>query len=68
MQQADASDETAISGICERALRDEGRLDVFFANVGELFSALQASLKGCPNHRQALLPRIRWQRPRSKHL
>ncbi|KAF9049845.1 3-oxoacyl-reductase [Panaeolus papilionaceus] len=34
VQQADASDETAISGICERALRDEGRLDVFFANAG----------------------------------
>ncbi|PPQ70559.1 hypothetical protein CVT24_000048 [Panaeolus cyanescens] len=34
VQQADASDEQAISGICERALRDEGRLDVFFANAG----------------------------------
>jgi len=31
--QADAADETAISSVCERALKDEGRLDVFFANV-----------------------------------
>ncbi|KAI0644744.1 NAD-P-binding protein [Trametes meyenii] len=32
--QADAADETAISGICKRALQEEGRLDVFFANAG----------------------------------
>ncbi|RXW21628.1 hypothetical protein EST38_g4223 [Candolleomyces aberdarensis] len=32
--QADASDEAAISGLCEQALREEGRLDVFFANAG----------------------------------
>ena len=32
-EQADAADETAISGVCELALREEGRLDVFFANV-----------------------------------
>lgn len=31
--QADAADETAIASVCEQALRDEGRLDVFFANV-----------------------------------
>lgn len=31
--EADASDEEAISGICKQALREEGRLDVFFANV-----------------------------------
>ncbi len=31
--QADASDEAAISGICNQALEEEGRLDVFFANV-----------------------------------
>ena len=31
--QADAADETAISSVCEQALKDEGRLDVFFANV-----------------------------------
>ena len=31
--QADAADEKAISGLCEQALREEGRLDVFFANV-----------------------------------
>ena len=30
---ADAADETAISSVCEQALKDEGRLDVFFANV-----------------------------------
>ncbi|TEB38355.1 3-oxoacyl-reductase [Coprinellus micaceus] len=32
--QADAADEAAISGVCERAIREEGRLDVFFANAG----------------------------------
>ncbi|KAF4621310.1 hypothetical protein D9613_000773 [Agrocybe pediades] len=32
--QADAADEKAIAGICEQALREEGRLDVFFANAG----------------------------------
>jgi NAD(P)-dependent dehydrogenase (short-subunit alcohol dehydrogenase family) len=30
---ADAADEAAISSVCEQALKDEGRLDVFFANV-----------------------------------
>ncbi|KAF7361796.1 NAD P-binding protein [Mycena venus] len=32
--QGDAADEALISGICERALKEEGRLDVFFANAG----------------------------------
>jgi len=32
--QADAADEKAIAGVCEQALKDEGRLDVFFANAG----------------------------------
>lgn len=31
--QADAADEKAISGVCAQALQEEGRLDVFFANV-----------------------------------
>jgi NAD(P)-dependent dehydrogenase (short-subunit alcohol dehydrogenase family) len=31
--QADAADEAAISAVCQRALKEEGRLDVFFANV-----------------------------------
>jgi len=40
--QADASDEDAISGICKQALREEGRLDVFFANAGiSTFDVLQ---------------------------
>jgi NAD(P)-dependent dehydrogenase (short-subunit alcohol dehydrogenase family) len=30
----DASDEAAISQLCERILNEEGRLDVFFANSG----------------------------------
>jgi len=34
--QADAADETAISGVCNQALREEGRLDVFFANVRKI--------------------------------
>jgi NAD(P)-dependent dehydrogenase (short-subunit alcohol dehydrogenase family) len=36
--QADAADETAISSVCEQALQDEGRLDVFFANVRRIQS------------------------------
>jgi NAD(P)-dependent dehydrogenase (short-subunit alcohol dehydrogenase family) len=36
--QADAADETAISSVCEQALKEEGRLDVFFANVSDLLS------------------------------
>ncbi|KAK7005614.1 hypothetical protein R3P38DRAFT_3038566 [Favolaschia claudopus] len=32
--QGDAADEALISGTCERALKEEGRLDVFFANAG----------------------------------
>lgn len=30
---ADAADEDNITGTCGRAVREEGRLDVFFANV-----------------------------------
>ncbi|KAJ7924928.1 hypothetical protein B0H13DRAFT_1976758 [Mycena leptocephala] len=32
--QGDAADATLISGVCERALKEEGKLDVFFANAG----------------------------------
>ncbi|TFK26487.1 3-oxoacyl-reductase [Coprinopsis marcescibilis] len=32
--QADAADEAAISAVCERALKEQGRLDIFFANAG----------------------------------
>ncbi|KAK2463190.1 hypothetical protein APHAL10511_004845 [Amanita phalloides] len=32
--QADAADEKAISDVCAQALKEEGRLDVFFANAG----------------------------------
>ncbi|TRM69323.1 hypothetical protein BD626DRAFT_473678 [Schizophyllum amplum] len=32
--QADASDETAIKGLCDQAIQEEGQLDVFFANAG----------------------------------
>ncbi|KZO93103.1 3-oxoacyl-reductase [Calocera viscosa TUFC12733] len=32
--QGDAADEELISGVCKRALEEEGRLDVFFANAG----------------------------------
>ncbi|KXN85348.1 3-oxoacyl-[acyl-carrier-protein] reductase FabG [Leucoagaricus sp. SymC.cos] len=34
VQQADAADEDAVKGICEQAMKEEGRLDVFFANAG----------------------------------
>ncbi|OBZ68037.1 3-oxoacyl-[acyl-carrier-protein] reductase FabG [Grifola frondosa] len=33
-QEADAADEAIISAVCEQALQEEGRLDVFFANAG----------------------------------
>jgi NAD(P)-dependent dehydrogenase (short-subunit alcohol dehydrogenase family) len=36
--QADAADEAAIKGICERATQEEGRLDIFFANVRTVVS------------------------------
>ncbi|EJD03154.1 NAD-binding protein [Fomitiporia mediterranea MF3/22] len=32
--QADAANEEAISNLCDRAIKEEGRLDVFFANAG----------------------------------
>ena len=31
--QADAADDKAISDVCQQAIREEGRLDIFFANV-----------------------------------
>lgn len=31
--EADAADEKAIEGVCKQAIREEGKLDVFFANV-----------------------------------
>lgn len=31
--QADAADEKAICGLCNQVMEEEGRLDVFFANV-----------------------------------
>ena len=40
-EQADAADEDAIVAVCKQAIQEEGRLDVFFANVrsSELVSA-----------------------------
>ncbi|KAJ7287416.1 hypothetical protein C8J57DRAFT_1283845 [Mycena rebaudengoi] len=32
--QGDAADETLISNVCQKALQEEGKLDVFFANAG----------------------------------
>ncbi|SCZ88748.1 BZ3500_MvSof-1268-A1-R1_Chr10-3g03076 [Microbotryum saponariae] len=32
--EADAANEDAISSVCEQAIREEGRLDCFFANAG----------------------------------
>lgn len=32
--QADAADDAAITAVCDRAIKEEGRLDVFFANAG----------------------------------
>lgn len=52
VQQGDAADEATIEGLCKQALQEEGRLDVFFANVGSssarstrsLISGLQAGV------------------------
>lgn len=41
---ADASDEDAISGVCKQAMREEGRLDVFFANAGVATSDMLQNL------------------------
>lgn len=57
--QADAADEDAISAVCRRALEEEGRLDVFFANV--LYSARcnrQQLIIMVSNRRESLQLRI----------
>jgi len=33
--QADAADEAAIEAICRRAVKEQGKLDIFFANAGK---------------------------------
>ena len=33
--EADAADESKISGVCDRAIKEHGKLDVFFANAGQ---------------------------------
>ncbi|KAF8482870.1 sex determination protein tasselseed-2 [Russula ochroleuca] len=38
--QADAADDKAISDVCHQALREQGRLDIFFANVRARYSTL----------------------------
>ncbi|KAH7924603.1 NAD(P)-binding protein [Leucogyrophana mollusca] len=42
--QADAADDSAISGVCSQALKEEGRLDVFFANAGFASSNILADV------------------------
>ncbi|PWN50119.1 NAD(P)-binding protein [Violaceomyces palustris] len=37
--ECDAASEEAIQSICERAIRDEGRLDIFFANAARATAA-----------------------------
>ncbi|EPQ32291.1 uncharacterized protein PFL1_00488 [Pseudozyma flocculosa PF-1] len=37
--ECDAADEKAISGVCQRALQDEGRLDIFYANAARATGA-----------------------------
>lgn len=41
--EADAADEKAIASLCERAIAEESRLDVFFANAGIVGANLLAS-------------------------
>lgn len=47
--QADAADDKAISDACQQALKEEGRLDVFFANVRIRLSTLLWPLTGFCN-------------------
>jgi len=42
--QADASDEKAIQDVCNQAINDEGKLDVFFANAGIVNTSLFTNL------------------------
>ena len=44
--QADASDDKAISDVCQQALREQGRLDIFFANVSARRSTFPRHVKG----------------------
>jgi len=44
--QADASDDKAISDVCQQAFREQGRLDIFFANVSARRSTLSRHVKG----------------------
>jgi NAD(P)-dependent dehydrogenase (short-subunit alcohol dehydrogenase family) len=44
--QADASDDKAISDVCQQTLREQGRLDIFFANVSARRSALSRHVEG----------------------
>jgi NAD(P)-dependent dehydrogenase (short-subunit alcohol dehydrogenase family) len=44
--QADASDDKAISDVCQQALREQGRLDIFFANVSARRSTFPRHAKG----------------------
>ena len=46
--QADAADESAISGVCDQAMQEEGRLDVFFANVCSLVKKLSVANHDIP--------------------
>jgi NAD(P)-dependent dehydrogenase (short-subunit alcohol dehydrogenase family) len=41
--EADAADEVAIQAVCEQAIVEEGRLDIFFANAGIVGANLLAS-------------------------
>lgn len=38
----DAADEAVVQAVCQRALEEEGRLDVFFANVRYLNNSLKS--------------------------
>lgn len=38
VQQGDAADEATIEGLVKRAMQEEGKLDVFFANVSYIHS------------------------------
>lgn len=45
--EADAANEAAIEGVCKQALKEEGKLDVFYANVRAFRSFSYATTRSC---------------------
>lgn len=45
--EADAANEAAIEGVCKQALKEEGKLDVFYANVRAFRYLSHLTTRGC---------------------